>query len=152
MSMAPRAAIFVNIIATCVACAANRKAAVAPRPETTATPTAFAVAAPVAAPVAVPVAVPEPTLPAPVSTPLPVLESRPAEAAWKTTFESTIRPLLAQRCTPCHQPGGVMHGRLPFDDAQTVADAARDRPGFLRRLKGADHDLVVAWVATLPAR
>jgi hypothetical protein len=81
-----------------------------------------------------------------------VPESRPESPAWKSAFESTIRPLLAQRCTPCHQPGGVMYARLPFDDAQTVADAARDRPEFLRRLKGSDHDAVEAWVATLPPR
>ena len=104
-----------------LACGANRKVAVAPRPD-----------------------------PSPVTGPA-VSMSMP-EAAWKAAFESTIRPMLAERCTPCHQPGGVMYGRLPFDDARTVADAARDRPGFLRRLKGADHEAVEAWIATLPAR
>lgn len=43
-----------------------------------------------------------------------------------------------------------MYGRLPFDDARTVADAAAQRPGFLRRLRGSDHDTVEAWLATVP--
>ncbi len=120
------AALAVSALAA-LACGVNRKVAVAPRPLTAPAPTPDAAQTSTLAPTA-------------------------AGDAWKAAFESTIRPVLAQRCTPCHQPGGIMYGRLPFDDARTVADAARDRPGFLRRLKGADHEAVEAWIATLPAR
>ena len=118
----PTAAALTLLATIGIACGVNRKPATAPRP---------------APPSATPAANPAP---------------RAADDAWITAFQSAIRPMLAQRCTPCHQPGGIMYGRLPFDDARTVADAARDRPGFLRRLKGADHEAVEAWIATLPAR
>lgn len=35
-------------------------------------------------------------------------------------FDSQVKPILQTRCTPCHFPGGVMHARLPFDQAQTI--------------------------------
>jgi hypothetical protein len=35
-------------------------------------------------------------------------------------FATEIRPLLAQRCQPCHFAGGKMYERLPFDRPQTV--------------------------------
>ena len=35
-------------------------------------------------------------------------------------FKTQIQPILAQRCQPCHFPGGKMYGRLPFDRPETV--------------------------------
>jgi hypothetical protein len=35
-------------------------------------------------------------------------------------FATQIRPILEQRCQPCHFPGGKMYERLPFDRPQTV--------------------------------
>ena len=37
-------------------------------------------------------------------------------------FLRTVRPILAERCAPCHNPGGKMYARLPFDDPKTVAE------------------------------
>lgn len=37
-------------------------------------------------------------------------------------FDSQVKPILQTRCTPCHFPGGVMHAKLPFDQAQTIRD------------------------------
>ena len=38
----------------------------------------------------------------------------------RVNFATDIQPVLAQRCQPCHFPGGVMHARLPFDDPKTI--------------------------------
>ncbi len=38
----------------------------------------------------------------------------------KIDFDTQIKPILQQRCQPCHFSGGVMYQRLPFDRAQTI--------------------------------
>jgi hypothetical protein len=58
-------------------------------------------------------------------------------------FRGRVRPVLAQRCAPCHEPGGRMYERLPFDDPQIVRD---HREGVLRRLKGDERAIVEAWL------
>jgi len=35
-------------------------------------------------------------------------------------FAKQIRPILEQRCQPCHFAGGRMYDRLPFDRPQTI--------------------------------
>jgi hypothetical protein len=62
-------------------------------------------------------------------------------------FASTVRPLLAAKCAPCHEPGGKMYSKLPFDRPETISTHA---PGVLKRLKGADREAVERWLATLP--
>ena len=68
-------------------------------------------------------------------------------------FGSAVRPVLLARCAPCHEPGGKMYARLPFDDAKTVSTNAA---AISRRLKGDDRAALERWVAelaaTLPAR
>jgi|SRR5947209_2822085 len=45
----------------------------------------------------------------------------PRSAATATdTFHSSVEPMLEQRCTPCHFPGGKMYGKLPFDRPETI--------------------------------
>ena len=44
----------------------------------------------------------------------PVAPDRQAE------FAKTVQPILANRCQPCHFPGGSMHEKLPFDRHETV--------------------------------
>ena len=61
-------------------------------------------------------------------------------------FVATVRPVLSVRCAPCHNPGGKMYGRLPFDDAKTVASNSE---GILRRLKGDDRAALEKWIAGL---
>jgi len=38
----------------------------------------------------------------------------------KVDFHSQIKPILQQRCQPCHFSGGVMYQRLPFDRPETI--------------------------------
>lgn len=63
-------------------------------------------------------------------------------------FVGAVRPVLSVRCAPCHNPGGKMYARLPFDDAKTVASNSE---GILRRLKGDDRAALEKWVAGLAA-
>lgn len=96
------------------------------------------------------------TAPGPsVSSPAPVPERMaPAAAeavptapvaASPDTFHAEIAPLLAQRCAPCHNPGGRMYERLPFDDPATVAGHPE---GILKRIKDpAEHALIERWIA-----
>ncbi len=43
-----------------------------------------------------------------------------APPAQEVTFAKHIRPMLEQRCQPCHFAGGKMYERLPFDRPETV--------------------------------
>jgi hypothetical protein len=74
----------------------------------------------------------------------PVVAAAPAEAApAPAAFRDRVRPVLQRRCTPCHEPGGVMYGRLPFDQPETIRG---HREGVLRRLKGDEQAAVAAWL------
>jgi hypothetical protein len=64
------------------------------------------------------------------------------------SFLSAVRPVLSTRCAPCHEPGGRMYARLPFDDPKTVAE---NSTAMLRRLKGDDRAALERWVAGLAA-
>jgi len=70
-----------------------------------------------------------------------------------SAFSTTIRPILATRCAPCHNPGGRMYARLPFDDPKVVSSHSS---GVLRRLKEEDRAAMEKWLASLapadPAR
>ncbi len=81
------------------------------------------------------------TAPAPAST------VTPAARAGADLFRSTVRPVLLAHCAPCHEPGGTMYDRLPFENPLVVAG---HRAGVLRRLKGEDRAAVEKWLATLP--
>lgn len=59
-------------------------------------------------------------------------------------FARDVRPILARRCEPCHEPGGKMYARMPFDDPATVASHPA---GILKRLKGDDNVTVERWIA-----
>lgn len=72
----------------------------------------------------------------------------PRAAPPSPTFEAAIRPMLATRCAPCHNPGGSMYARLPFDRPAVVSSHAS---GVRRRLKGDDLETLERWLATLPA-
>ena len=70
-------------------------------------------------------------------------------AAEPDLFASSVRPVLSRRCAPCHEPGGKMYGRLPFDDPRTISSHSE---GISRRLKGEDLEALKKWLASLPAR
>jgi hypothetical protein len=67
-------------------------------------------------------------------------------------FAATVRPVLAARCAPCHEAGGKMYDRLPFDNSKVVAS---HRAGVLRRFQGddraRDRAILEAWLRTQPA-
>ena len=46
--------------------------------------------------------------------------SRAVPTPKPSSFETDVKPILAQRCTPCHFTGGKMYDRLPFDKPETI--------------------------------
>jgi hypothetical protein len=90
-------------------------------------------------------AVPSPTpVPPPVAADVPT----PAPtAAAKDLFASSVRPVLLAHCAPCHEPGGKMYAKLPFDEPSVVSSHSA---GVLRRLQGENREAVEKWLATLP--
>jgi hypothetical protein len=77
-------------------------------------------------------------------------EAQPAAAAGADAssdpFRETIRPILSGRCGACHDPGGKMYARLPFDNPQVVSSHSE---GVLKRLKGDDRAALERWLAGL---
>ncbi len=76
------------------------------------------------------------------STPVAVATSPTATPA-PDLFLTSVRPMLALKCAPCHEPGGKLYEKLPFDNRTVVADHA---PGMMKRLKGEDRAILEAWV------
>jgi cytochrome c553 len=54
--------------------------------------------------------------------------------------------VLKTRCSPCHEPGGQLYDRLPFDNPKVVSSHSEK---VLRRLKGEDRQALERWLATL---
>jgi hypothetical protein len=80
--------------------------------------------------------------PAAVPSPSPP----PALTAVPDLFAGAVRPILKAHCAPCHEPGGRLYDRLPFDNARVVSAHS---PGILRRLKGEDRTAFEQWLATV---
>jgi hypothetical protein len=55
----------------------------------------------------------------------PETASPETAAPERAAFDEKIRPILARTCAPCHNPGGKMYSRLPFDDPEVVGRTAR---------------------------
>jgi hypothetical protein len=72
----------------------------------------------------------------------------PTPEAARDLFATTVRPMLAETCSPCHVPGGTMYERLPFDRPEVVSSHVE---GVRRRLKGENRQTLERWLATLPA-
>ena len=85
----------------------------------------------------------EPAAAFPVATPAAAATPQPGP----DVFAGSVRPVLRNRCAPCHEPGGQMYAKLPFDDAAVVAAHPE---GVLKRLKDADREAVEKWLAGLP--
>ncbi|MEX0878108.1 MAG: hypothetical protein WEB59_13550 [Thermoanaerobaculia bacterium] len=71
----------------------------------------------------------------------------PAPAPAPDAFATSVRPVLQSRCAPCHEPGGQMYERLPFDDSRVIAAHPE---GILKRLKAGEREAVEKWLASLP--
>ncbi len=65
-------------------------------------------------------------------------------------FVASVRPILLSHCAPCHEPGGKLYERLPFDDAGVVASHSA---GVLRRISApAEKATIEAWLKTIPEK
>ncbi len=60
-------------------------------------------------------------------------------------FQTTVRPVLAKNCV-CHEKGGKMYARLPFDDPTVLSSHTA---GVRKRLKGDDLALFERWLGTV---
>jgi hypothetical protein len=89
-------------------------------------------------------AAPSPAAAAPTAIPPPSPLPVPTEAP--DLFLGVVRPMLKTHCAPCHEPGGKMYARLPFDDPKVPSSHSA---GVLRRLKGEDKEAFERWLATL---
>ena len=69
-----------------------------------------------------------------------------ASASTPDEFRAKVRPILSARCGECHDPGGRMYARLPFDDPKTITSHSA---AILRRLKGDDRAALEKWLAGL---
>ena len=72
--------------------------------------------------------------------PEPAAESKPDDV-----FATTVRPILVQRCSPCHEPGGTMYDKLPFDQPTTLRT---HRDGALKRFSGLEKQALEAWFSS----
>jgi len=77
--------------------------------------------------------------------------ARTSTAAKPVTFEGDIRPMLQQKCTPCHFRGGKMYDRLPFDRPETIVKLGTKL--FTRIKDESQRDLILRFIAaaTKPA-
>jgi hypothetical protein len=60
-------------------------------------------------------------------------------------FQKDVRPILEQRCQPCHFAGGKMYKHLPFDKPETI-----DKLGtklFTRIKKESEQKVIRAFLA-----
>jgi hypothetical protein len=96
---------------------------------------------------------PDKTAAAPAPTPSPAPPTPPpptavavAPTAIPDLFASVVRPIVKEHCTPCHEPGGKMYARLPFDDPKVLSSHSE---GVMRRLKGDDKEAFQRWIASL---
>ena len=86
--------------------------------------------------------------PSPAAPPTPIppspVPATPTQAP--DLFTATIRPVVEARCAPCHEPGGKMYDRLPFDDPRVLSSHSE---GVLRRLKCEDKETFERWLSSL---
>jgi hypothetical protein len=86
----------------------------------------------------------------PVSAPA-LAQERVAATEVKTEPTNAFKPvaeMLGRSCAPCHNPGGKMYERLPFDNPETVSSHGAS---ILGRIKSPeDHTLLETWLAAHP--
>jgi hypothetical protein len=74
--------------------------------------------------------------------PAPAATTQPPAAAPATPADFTrdVRPILEQRCRPCHFEGGKMYERLPFDRPETIRTLGTR---LFTRIKAEDEQAVI---------
>ncbi len=86
---------------------------------------------------------------APESHGLRCPKSSGAPPSRETVFTSEIRPILVAHCAPCHEPGGKLYAKLPFDDPAVLSS---HEAGVKKRLKGDDLKVFERWLAMAPGK
>jgi hypothetical protein len=56
-----------------------------------------------------------------------------------------VKEMLSRNCTPCHEPGGKMYERLPFDNPDVVR--SHSEPILKRIDKPEDKKLMEDWLS-----
>ena len=70
---------------------------------------------------------------------------KPTPAPEPIDFATRVRPLLEEKCSPCHFPGGRMYDRMPFDREETIRTLGES---MLSRLRDpVDQDLLRTFLA-----
>lgn len=69
-----------------------------------------------------------------------------APAHREQTFAKNVRPILEQRCQPCHFTGGKMYARLPFDRPETIVKLGTTKL-FTRIKDERDRDVIRKFLA-----
>ena len=86
--------------------------------------------------------------PSPAPSPTPAASPSPSPTPERIDFARQIQPLLEEKCTPCHFPGGRMYDRMPFDRESTVRTLGT---AMLTRLRDAEgQDLLRTFLAQPP--
>jgi hypothetical protein len=65
-------------------------------------------------------------------------------------FARDVRPILEQRCQPCHFTGGKMYAKLPFDRAETIDQLGTKL--FTRIKKEEEQTVIRAFLARKQSR
>jgi len=82
---------------------------------------------------------------APSETPDLARAASVAPSETSDLFQTAVRPVLAKNCV-CHEKGGKMYARLPFDDPNVLSSHTT---GVRKRLKGDDLALFERWLGTV---
>ncbi len=72
----------------------------------------------------------------------------PSPSGAPIDFATRILPLLQERCSPCHFPGGRMYDRLPFDKEMTIRLLGTRL--FTRLREPEDQEIVGAFLEQSP--
>lgn len=79
----------------------------------------------------------------------PANPEKVAPAAGDELFVASVRPILKARCAPCHEPGGKMYDRMPFDEPSVVAFF---EAGIRKRLQEpTEREALESWLRSRPA-
>jgi hypothetical protein len=72
-------------------------------------------------------------------------QSQPSKPAENNSNFDEVKSMLSRNCTPCHEPGGKMYEKLPFDNPEAVR--ANSSP-ILRRIdKPEDKWIMEEWLS-----
>jgi len=86
--------------------------------------------------------------PSATPVPSPTATPSPSPTPARIDFALRIRPILEEKCAPCHFPGGRMYDRMPFDRESTVRTLGEAM--FTRLRDAEDQDLLRTFLAQPP--